>query len=186
MLELNRSGTMTPMETQMNHRETSSAVAAAHLLRYELDRLSRDTHPHDYPVRMRISDDHGPGTWAAYACRVRTGLDVSKAEAARRVDITRLTWGRWERGETVPDDADLIARVANLAGDPLEVAMTAAGVTSAQTSGGVAQDEELRIIRESAAPERVKRALTEYVVRRRAEQARERMEAVELALKTQH
>ena len=61
--------------------------------------------------------------------------------------------------------------------------MAAAGIQA--TPSNPAQDDELRIIRESAAPDRVKQALIEYVLRRRAEQARERMEAIELALKTQ-
>ncbi len=174
------------MTTETQRAGSSHKATAMHHLRYQLDRLSRDTHPDSYAVAMRISDDHGPGAWAAYTYRVRTDLGIAKAEAARRADITRLTWGRWERGETVPDDADLIARVADLAGDTLAVAMAAAGVKSAQAAESVAQDEELRIIRESAAPERVKKALTEYVLRRREEQARERREAIELALKTQY
>lgn len=185
MLGAARSGNMTAMTSKMHPYETSCSTPATHLLRYELDRLSRDTDAHSYPVCMRISEEHGPGAWAAYVHRVRTGLGVTKAEAARRVEVIRLTWGRWERGEVVPNDAEIISRVANLAGDHLADAMTAAGIATPPTDDDVLQDEELRIIRESAAPERVKKALTEYVLRRRAEQARERMEAIELALKTQ-
>lgn len=35
--------------------------------------------------------------------RLRTALDLTQAQLARRIDVSRATVNRWERGQTYPD-----------------------------------------------------------------------------------
>lgn len=66
--------------------------------------------------------------WAAYlaAARERTGL--TKAELAKAARVARATVFRWEAGESRPEQAEIVARVAEVLGVDLDEALGAAGL----------------------------------------------------------
>lgn len=137
---------------------------------------------------MRNNEGTLSGTWATFCRAAREDAGLTKAALARLVGVDRATIGRWESGESLPANGLVVTHFAGATKINESEALQAAGILSADTPPVVptSEDNELRIIRESAAPERVKKMLIDYVHRRRAEQARERMEAIELALKNQH
>lgn len=138
-----------------------------------------------YGVRMRNIPSSTATPWATF-CRVaRENAGLSKAALARAIRVDRATIGRWEDEGTLPASGAVVTRFATATGVSVDEARKAAGVIPADDPPTMpsTDDEELRIIRESAAPDRVKKALIDYVMRRREQDARDRIQHIELVLK---
>lgn len=67
-------------------------------------------------------------TWARYLTSARQAAGLTKAELARAAGIGRATVFRWEGGDTRPEQADIVARVADVLGVDLDEALAAAGL----------------------------------------------------------
>jgi transcriptional regulator with XRE-family HTH domain len=126
-------------------------------------------------------------TWADYLRVLIEDSGLTHAEIARRAGVDKTQIGRWLAGATAPRTGTPVVRLARSLGASEDEALRAAGLVPDDEPPSRPSDEdiELRVIRESDAPDRVKATLIAYVHRRRAEQERERMEAVRLALESQ-
>lgn len=103
-----------------------------------------------YGVHMRNTGGPQRGTWATYITTARERAALTKSELARRVGKDRATVGRWEDGKNRPDDADLVARVADVLGLDLDEALAAAGLRPGVTpppTPTVEVDEEIDLVR---------------------------------------
>lgn len=138
-----------------------------------------------YGVRMRNTPRLSATPWATFCRAARENAGLSKASLARTIGVDRATVGRWEDEGSLPASGAVVTRFAVATGVSVDEARQAAGIIPADDPPALpsTDDEELRIIRESEAPERVKKALVDYVLRRRAEQTRERIEQIEMVLK---
>src|SRR5690606_2516202 len=94
-----------------------------------------------HPVRVRLRGpastsrilslmrDRALGeTWATYLSAARRAAGMSKSELAKVAQVGRATVFRWEAGESRPEQAEIVARVADVLGVDLDEALAAAGL----------------------------------------------------------
>lgn len=81
-----------------------------------------------YGVHVRNTSTPQRGTWAALVATLREAAGMSKVELARRLNVDRATVMRWENGSTRPEQADVVARFAELFATDLDEALMAAGL----------------------------------------------------------
>ncbi len=124
-----------------------------------------------YGVHMRNTPGLGRGTWAAYVLTARERAGLTKSELARRIQKDRATVGRWEDGKNRPDDADLVARVAQVLGLDLDEALAAAGLRPGVTPPATPTmdlDEEIELVRtDPKLDEDMKRRIIALILERR-------------------
>jgi len=86
------------------------------------------TTPHSVPysVRVRNTSETPRSTWAQFAKAARGR--ISQSELARRLQVDRATIYRWETGQQRPENADTVARFAQVTGIDVEEALAAAGL----------------------------------------------------------
>ena len=53
---------------------------------------------------MNASDSRTPRVTPQHLILFRQTLGLTQSEAARMLDVTRVTWNRWENGRTHPPD----------------------------------------------------------------------------------
>lgn len=101
---------------------------------------------------MRNTPAPQRGIWATYvlAARKNAGPRLSQAELARRLGVDRSTIWRWETGQSKPEDADIVAQLAEVLDLDLEEALAAAGLrpgVSAPAEPTRDIDEEIDLVR---------------------------------------
>lgn len=107
------------------------------------------------PAKLsRVRDRTVGERWAAYLAAARARAGMTKAELARAANVGRATVFRWEAGESRPEQAEIVARVANVLGIELDEALIAAGlrpgeVAPNQPSTQTVLDPRARAIAES-------------------------------------
>ena len=67
-------------------------------------------------------------TWGTYLATARKAAGLSKVDLARAANVGRATVFRWENGESRPEQAELVTRVAEVLGVELDEALAAAGL----------------------------------------------------------
>lgn len=133
-----------------------------------------------YGVHMRNTPGPRRGTWAAYILTARERAGLTKSELARRIQKDRATVGRWEDGKNRPEDANLVARVAQELGLDLDEALAAAGLrpgVTAPENPTMDVDEEIELVRSDRRldPD-MKRRIIALILKRRDQDRQRRME----------
>ncbi|MFI6161701.1 helix-turn-helix transcriptional regulator [Micromonospora haikouensis] len=120
---------------------------------------------------MRNTSEPMRGTWATYVLTGRERAGLTKSEFARRIGKDRATVGRWEDGKNRPDDADLVARVAEVLGFDLDEALAAAGLrpgVAPPATPTMEVDEEIELVRtDPKLDEDMKRRIIALILERR-------------------
>lgn len=118
--------------------------------------------------------------WAEYLTAAREAAGLSKVGLARAAKVGRATVFRWEGGDSRPERAEIVARVARVLGVDLDEALAAAGLrpTSEPPTHPARPpheiDSEIDLIREAKIPVLNKEELILYwSERRRLEDADE-------------
>jgi len=99
---------------------------------------------------MRNTSGPGRDTWAAYIRAAREHARLTKTELARRIGKDRATIGRWEDGKNRPEDANLVALLADELNLDRDEALAAAGLkpgVDAPARPTVEVDEEIELVR---------------------------------------
>lgn len=141
-----------------------------------------------YGVHMRNASGSGRGTWATYVQAARESAFMSKTELARRVKKDRGTIHRWETGQNVPEDAEVVRAVADLFGLDLDEALAAAGLrpgSTAPTAPTREPDEEMDLILAAQVDDRTKQMMIERLLDLRERDKRRRMEDMDFLLREQ-
>lgn len=133
-----------------------------------------------YGVHMRNTSGPGRGTWATYVQAAREHARLTKTELARRIGKDRATIGRWEDGKNRPEDADLVARFADVLGLDREEALAAAGLRPGIEPPAVPTvevDEEVHLVRtDPNLDEPMKERIIALILERREQDRQRRME----------
>ncbi len=79
-------------------------------------------------MHVRNTSGPGRGRWAALVNQAREAAGLTKVALAGRIGVDRATVMRWEQGNTRPESADVVQRVADLLGLDLDDALMAAGL----------------------------------------------------------
>lgn len=140
-----------------------------------------ETHPYvPYGVHMRNTSGPGRDTWATYVQAAREHAGLNKTELARRIGKDRATIGRWEDGKNRPEDANLVARFADVLGLDRDEALAAAGLrpdVEPPAAPTVEIDEEITLVRtDPNLTEAMKERIIALIHERRA---REKATAIE-------
>ncbi len=108
---------------------------------------------HGVLYRVHVGNTPTPerGNWATYVTATREHIGMSKAELARRLEVDRGTVIRWESGKSRPEDAEVVARFAELFGLDADEALAAAGLRpnaapTARPTRDVPLDPDLKVI----------------------------------------
>lgn len=87
-----------------------------------------------YGLHVRNTRSGERGAWATFVQESRQAFGWSKAELARQLGVDRGTVHRWETGQTRPEDAELVARAADVLDVDQDEALAAAGMRPAAAS----------------------------------------------------
>lgn len=134
-----------------------------------------------YGVHMRSTSDPGRGTWAAYVLAGRTRAGLNKTELGRLIGRDRMTVTRWEDGKHRPDDAELVARVAEVLGLDQDEALAAAGMRPGvhpPSQPTLPPDPERDLIMASDVPDAMKRRMLERLHELRMRDQQRRLEDI--------
>lgn len=140
--------------------------------RWQRKRVAKGRRPNTYQCPWSdaygspVGDKHAGGPWGAYIEELpkRTGLNFK--QLAAKSGIARGTFYKWMNGETGVT-IDSVKKVAEAAGDDLDVALRAAGGKLIPDG----DDPQLREILEADLPDSVKQELVEYVLQQRQQAA---------------
>lgn len=120
------------------------------------------------------------GGWGRYIRAARTAAGLSVAALARRIGTSRETVFRWEAGKYRPDSADVVRRIAEVLGLPLDDVLAAAGfrpTAPPPPEPARPPDPELDLIRQHPRlSAQRKEQLIRYILARRARDEQARME----------
>jgi len=134
---------------------------------------------------MRNTPGPARGTWAAYLQMARERAGLNKSELGRRIAKDRATVARWEEGRFRPDDANLVARVADVLGLDLDEALAAAGMRpGVRPPAEPTQelDEEVDLILRSNVDPDMKRVMLQRLEELRVRDKERRMEDIRFLL----
>jgi transcriptional regulator with XRE-family HTH domain len=115
-----------------------------------------------------------PPTWARYLTAARTAAGLSKTELARAAEVGRATVFRWEGGDSRPEQAEIVVRVARVLGLDIDEALAAAGLRpgTVPDQPTLPPDPEIeRIERSRLSPATKARLIARIKQRREREQA---------------
>lgn len=120
---------------------------------------------------MRNTTEPQRQTWAIYAKAARGRINQS--EFARRLGVDRATIYRWENGLQKPENAETVARFAQVTGVDIDEALAAAGlrpnVEAPAEPTREPDEEEARILRAPVDEEMKRRMLAKLHDRRERE-----------------
>ena len=139
-----------------------------------------------YGVHMRNTSGPGRGTWATYIKAAREHARLTKTELARRISKDRATVGRWEDGKNRPEDANLVALIADVLNLDIDEALAAAGLrpgVEAPPTPTVELDEEEQMVLAADVDEDTRREALEQLHRMRMRDRQRRMEDLEFLLR---
>lgn len=137
---------------------------------------------------MRDTSAPEPGPWADLVEGALkgtwTGQKLTVTELAARVGVARQTASLWRTGRQIPDTALVVAKVAQVAGVELDVALRAAGLDVAESESGPREDDAaIRLIQGWDTRDSVKRELISYLREKRARDEEERLRQIETMLR---
>lgn len=108
---------------------------------------------------------------------VREATMLSKAEFGRRIGVDRGTVNRWETGQTIPRDVDILTRLSTTYQLDYDDVLDAAGLRPpTQPEKQPERDEEADEILASNLPNSVKRELLQVLQEERQRDRDRRME----------
>lgn len=102
---------------------------------------AQDTSRVVYVVRMRYTDG---GDWATLVKTGRIAVGMSQQALADAVGVSRSTVVRWERNIQKPENAEVVAKVAEVIRDDYDRLMRAAGLALAGRGTAPEPDPRLR------------------------------------------
>lgn len=130
-----------------------------------------------------MRDTHGyPNEWAALIDSLATRPGWSKTKLAKELGVDRRSVHRYINGDSVLVPTEVQMRAAQLSSRSLdEIARMVTGAEQAQRAD---DDNAVRVILESDAPDRVKQDLIEHVRARRRENEERLLSDIGLVLRS--
>jgi transcriptional regulator with XRE-family HTH domain len=129
-----------------------------------------------YGVRVRNTTEPQRDAWAKFAKAARGRM--TQSELARQLGVDRATIYRWETGQQRPENADTVARFAQVTGIDVDEALAAAGLKP----GAVAPaeptrelDEEEQLIMRAPVGEAMKQRMLDKLHERRERERQQRI-----------
>lgn len=130
-----------------------------------------------YGVRVRNTTEPQRDAWAKFAKAARGRM--SQSELSRQLGVDRATIYRWETGQQRPENADTVARFAQVTGIDVDEALAAAGLkpgTAAPAKPTRELDEEEQLIMRAPVGEAMKQRMLAKLHERRERDRQRRME----------
>jgi transcriptional regulator with XRE-family HTH domain len=137
--------------------------------------------PMPYGVHMRNTPGPERGTWATYIKAAREHARLNKTQLAQRIGKDRATVGRWEDGKNRPEDANLVALVAEVLGLDQDEALAAAGLrpgVEAPVEPTREPDEEVDLIMRATVDDATRRQMLERLAELRERDRLRRLEDI--------
>ncbi len=129
---------------------------------------------------MRNTTDPQRQTWAQFAKAARGR--ISQSELARQLKVDRATIYRWETGQQRPENADTVARFAQVTGIDVDEALAAAGLRpsiQAPAEPTREPDEEEALIMRAPVDDALKQMMLRKLYDRRERDRQERIRFIE-------
>lgn len=137
--------------------------------------------PMPYGVHMRNTPGAERGTWATYIKAAREHAQLNKTQLAQRIGKDRATIGRWEDGKNRPEDAHLVALVAEVLGLDQEEALAAAGLrpgVKAPQQPTREPDEEVDLIMRAKVSDATRRRMLDRLAELRERDKQRRLDDI--------